>query len=113
MVFLDLKKNQNTVNLAVALCDTMWHYVALYLCIVFCKKIRQNMVFKEIGKTLKILTIWLWHYVSLCGTISMFCFFQKRKNDVFKEIEKKHQNIENFDVALCGTVWHYIYVLFF
>ena len=36
------------------------------------------MVFKEIGKTLKILTIWLWHYVALCGTIFMYCFFFKK-----------------------------------
>ena len=33
-------------------CGTMWHYVALYLCIKK-KKNKKNIVFKEIGETSK------------------------------------------------------------
>ena len=73
-------KNQNTDNLAVALCGTMWHYIYV---LFFFQKIREMMGFKEIEKNNKILYIWLWHYVALCGSIFMYVFPKRNRNDDF------------------------------
>ena len=59
----------------------MWHYIYV---LFFFQKIREMMVFKEIEKNIKILYIWLWHYVALYLCIG---FSEKiRKNDGFTGI---------------------------
>jgi len=71
---------------AVALCGTMWHYVAL----------------SKKQKNVKIINFdenscgTMWHYVALCGTI------KKAKK------HKKTRNLMKTVVALCGTMWHYV-----
>ena len=66
MVFKEIEKTSKYCKFC---CGTMWHYIYV---LFFLQKIRQKMVFKEIGKTFKILTIWLWHYVALYLCI-VFC----------------------------------------
>ena len=72
-IFILKKNREKLVNLAVALCGTMWHYIYV---LIFQEKNEKKWFYWNFKK-IKILTIWLWHYVALCGTIFMYCFSKK------------------------------------
>ena len=86
----------------VALCGTMWHYVALFL---YKAKIEIHCLFDKFCFFLHCGTVW--HYVALCGTMCNSKKLKKTRVLWYFRVLFLHCGTMWHYVALCGTMWHY------
>ena len=85
----------------VALCGTMWHYVALF----------SHMLFHDISVFFDVFLCGaMWRYVALCGTIRTV---HRNQKELFFTIFARFVQIVWHYVALCGTMWHYFNTCYF